>query len=79
MAARSIVSYRPVTDHRKSPFHRPMRVLGIGIAIAVVVFALTGGHLVFLPLLFLPFGLFSMGQRKQQRRRSDRDEFPRFR
>ena len=56
-----------------------MRALAIGIAIAVVVFALTGGHWVFLPLLFLPFGLFTMGPRKQQRRRRERDGFPRFR
>ena len=56
-----------------------MRALAIGIAIAVVVFALTGGHLIFLPLLFLPFGLFTMRQRKQQRRRGGREEFPRFR
>jgi hypothetical protein len=56
-----------------------MRVLAIGIAIAVIVFALSGGHLIFLPLLFLPFGLFSIGRRKRQHRRSDPDELPRYR
>lgn len=57
-----------------------MRALAIGLAIAVVVFALTGGHFFFLPLLFLPFGLFSIGQRQQRRRRSTLDDdFPRFR
>jgi hypothetical protein len=56
-----------------------MRALAIGIAIAVLVFALTGGHFVFLPLLFLPFGLFSIGQRKHQGRRSDPDDRSRFR
>ena len=55
-----------------------MRALAIGIAVAVVVFALTGGHFVFLPLLFLPLGLFSLGRRKQ-RRDSEPDEYPRFR
>jgi len=38
-----------------------LRTLAIGIAIAVVVFALTGGHVFFLPLLFIPLGLFSFG------------------
>jgi hypothetical protein len=43
-----------------------MRLLAIGLAIAVIVFALTGGHVVFLPLLFLPFGLFSLGHRRRR-------------
>lgn len=43
-----------------------MRLLAIGLAIAVVVFALTAGHVVFLPLLFLPFGLFSLGHRRRR-------------
>jgi hypothetical protein len=33
---------------------------------AVVVFVLTSGHVVFLPLLFLPFGLFSFGHKRRQ-------------
>ena len=36
-----------------------MRTLAIGIAIAILVLVLTGGRLFFLPLLFVPFGLFS--------------------
>jgi hypothetical protein len=46
-----------------------LRTLAIGIAIAVVVFALTGGHAFFLPLLFIPLGLFSFGHRQNRRRR----------
>jgi hypothetical protein len=45
-----------------------LRTLAIGVAIALVVFALTGGH-VFLPLLFIPLGLFSFGHRQNRRRR----------
>jgi hypothetical protein len=41
-----------------------MRALAIGIAIAVLVFVVTGGHFIFLPLLFLPFGLFSFGHKR---------------
>jgi hypothetical protein len=41
-----------------------MRALAVGIAIAVLVFVVTGGHFIFLPLLFLPFGLFSFGQKR---------------
>jgi hypothetical protein len=44
-----------------------MRILAIGIAIAVVVFVLTSGHVLFLPLLFLPFGLFGFGHRRSRR------------
>jgi hypothetical protein len=44
-----------------------MRLLAIGLAIAVIVFVVTAGHVVFLPLLFLPFGLFSVGQRRRRR------------
>jgi hypothetical protein len=43
-----------------------MRALAIGLAIAVVVFVVTGGHVFFLPLLFLPLGLFSFGQRRKR-------------
>jgi hypothetical protein len=46
-----------------------LRVLAIGAAIALVVFALTAGHVIFLPLLFIPFGLFSFGHRQNSRRR----------
>jgi len=47
----------------------PMRLLAIGLAIAVIVFVLTGGHVVFLPLLFLPLGLFGFGHRRRNRAR----------
>ena len=43
-----------------------MRLLEIGLAIAVIVFALTAGHVVFLPLLFVPFSLFSFGHRRRR-------------
>ena len=43
-----------------------MRLLAVCIAIAVVVFLLTGGRFVFLPLVFLPFGLFSFGNRRRR-------------
>jgi hypothetical protein len=43
-----------------------MRLLAIGLAIAVIVFVVTGGHVLFLPLLFVPFGLFSLGHRRQR-------------
>jgi hypothetical protein len=44
-----------------------MRILAVGIAIAILVLVLTGGRLFFLPLLFVPFGLFSAGHRKRRR------------
>jgi len=43
-----------------------MRLFAIGLAIAVIVFAVSGGHIVLLPLLFVPFGLFSLGRRRQR-------------
>jgi hypothetical protein len=42
-----------------------MRVLAIGFAIAVIVFVVSGGHVLFLPL-FIPLGLFSLGHRRRQ-------------
>ena len=45
----------------------PVRVLAIGIAIALAVFVLTSGHVLFLPLLFLPLGLFGFGHRRSRR------------
>jgi hypothetical protein len=44
-----------------------MRLLAIGLAVAVIVFVVSGGHIVFLPLLFLPLGLFSLGHRRRRR------------
>jgi hypothetical protein len=46
-----------------------MRVLGVSVAIAVIVFLVTGGHVLFLPLLILPLGLFSLGGRRTHYRR----------
>jgi hypothetical protein len=46
-----------------------MRMLAIGIAVALIVFVVTGGHFLFLPLLFIPFGLFGLGQRRDRRDR----------
>jgi hypothetical protein len=48
-----------------------LRALAIGIAIAVVVFVVSGGHFIFLPLILLPLGVFSFGAgRRKQRRRT---------
>lgn len=44
-----------------------MRALAIGVAICVIIFVISGGHFLFLPLLFVPFGLFSFGHRRQRR------------
>jgi len=43
-----------------------MRVLAIGLAIAVIVFVVSAGHVLFLPLLFLPLGLFSFGHHRRR-------------
>jgi hypothetical protein len=45
-----------------------MRMLAIGIAVAVLVWVITAGHVFFLPLLFIPLGLFGFGQRRNNRR-----------
>jgi hypothetical protein len=45
-----------------------MRALAIGLGIALLVFVVTGGHVFFLPLLFLPLGLFSFGHRRSRGR-----------
>lgn len=45
-----------------------MKGLAIGLAFAVLVFVVSGGQFFFLPLLFLPFGFFSFGQRRQKQR-----------
>ena len=46
-----------------------MRVLAIGLAIAVIVFVVSAGHVLFLPLLLLPLGLFSLGHRRRETNR----------
>jgi hypothetical protein len=43
-----------------------VQLLAIGLGIAVIVFVITAGHVIFLPLLFLPFGLFSLGHRRRR-------------
>jgi hypothetical protein len=45
-----------------------MRALAIGIAVAVIVWVVSGGHVFFLPLLFIPLGLFSFGHRRRRDR-----------
>jgi uncharacterized membrane protein YccC len=46
-----------------------MRFLLIGLAVAVILFVVSGGHLIFLPLFFvLPLGLFGFGRRRQRDR-----------
>jgi hypothetical protein len=44
-----------------------LRALAIGLLIAAVVYVLSGGHLLFLPILFLPV-LFSFGGSRRTRR-----------
>jgi hypothetical protein len=48
-----------------------MRVLGVSVAIAAIVFLATAGHVLFLPLLILPLGLFTFGGRRTKRRRRE--------
>lgn len=45
-----------------------IRMLAIGLAVAFLVFLITAGHVIFLPLLFLPLGLFRFGHRRRHRR-----------
>jgi glycogen synthase len=45
-----------------------VRAVAVGIAIALVVWVISGGHVFFLPLLFIPLGLFSFGRRRSNRR-----------
>ena len=49
-----------------------MRIVAAGIAIALIVFVLSGGHFLFLPLLFIPFGLFGFGHRRRRVEHSGR-------
>jgi hypothetical protein len=45
-----------------------IRALMLGLAVALLVFLLTAGHVIFLPLLFLPLGLIGFGHRRRHRR-----------
>jgi ABC-type polysaccharide/polyol phosphate export permease len=38
--------------------------LAVGLVVAIVVFVATGGHVLFLPLLFVPLAVFSLGLRR---------------
>jgi hypothetical protein len=44
-----------------------MRMLLIGLAVAAIVYAVSGGHVIFLPLLFVPLAFFSFGRRRRRR------------
>jgi hypothetical protein len=46
-----------------------MRLLGVSLAIAVIVYVVTAGHVVFLPLLFVPLGFLTLGGRRRSRPR----------
>jgi hypothetical protein len=39
--------------------------LALGLVVAVLVYVVTGGHVLFLPLLFIPLGLFTLGRRRR--------------
>lgn len=39
-----------------------MRALAITFAVAAVLFLVTGGHLILIPLLFVPLGLLSLAR-----------------
>jgi hypothetical protein len=43
-----------------------VRVLAIGIAIGLLVFLVTRGHVVFLPLVLLPFAFLGFGRRRRR-------------
>jgi hypothetical protein len=45
-----------------------MRWLGVSVAIAAIVLLATAGHVLVLPLLILPLGLFALGGRHANRR-----------
>lgn len=42
-----------------------MRALALSVALAAVLFLVTGGRLLLIPLLLLPFGLFSLRRGRQ--------------
>ncbi|MGZ4393161.1 MAG: hypothetical protein ACXVRK_13750 [Gaiellaceae bacterium] len=43
-------------------------LLAIGLAIGIVVFVVSGGHILFLPLVFIPLGVFGFRHRRRQER-----------
>ena len=42
-----------------------MRTIALSVAVAAVLFLVTGGRLILIPLLFLPLGLVSLRRGKQ--------------
>jgi hypothetical protein len=46
-----------------------MRALGVGVAVALIVFLATAGHVLFLPFLVIPLGFFTLGRRTRGYRR----------
>jgi hypothetical protein len=48
--------------------HELVRLLVVSLVIAAVVFLVTGGHVIFLPLVILPLGLLGFGRRRPRRR-----------
>jgi glycogen synthase len=42
-----------------------MIFVAIGLAIALLVWIVSGGHVIFLPLLFIPLGIFGFGRRRR--------------
>ena len=42
-----------------------MRALAIAFAVAAVLFLVTGGHFILIPLLFVPLGLFALRRTRQ--------------
>jgi hypothetical protein len=46
-----------------------MRALGVSVAIAAIIFLATAGHVLFLPLLIVPFGFLTFGGRRRTTRR----------
>jgi hypothetical protein len=45
-----------------------IRALALGLAVALLVFLVTAGHVICLPFLFLPLGFFSFGHRRRHRK-----------
>jgi hypothetical protein len=42
-----------------------MWLLAIGVAIGLLVFLVTGGHVILLPLVFVPFAFLGLGRRRR--------------
>ena len=49
-----------------------MTLLLLGLAVAAIVFLISGGHVIFLPLfIILPLGFFGLGRGRAGRRRRE--------